>query len=83
MEAAYRRRMGLVGLLYLCRCDWPVMIEPTSTGHAEYCTVHARMERMKIALEPDVNPYACCARDVDGVGSCDIHSAQGVLRKRR
>lgn len=39
-EAAYRRRMYMVGVLSSCICCWPNETELTSTGHHEACPAH-------------------------------------------
>ena len=79
-EIAYQRRAGLIAILHGCWCAWPEVISDTETGHDERCTAHGwLMQRMGVA-QPELSPTQCCARDVDGVGSCDVHKAQGVLR---
>lgn len=75
-EHAYRQRMGIAAALHTCICCWPLEVEPTSTGHSEACPAHGMLGGTMVQLRPG----QCCARDVAGVGSCDMHSAPGALR---
>ena len=78
-EEAYRRRAGMIGALASCICTWPSIIDSsTVTGHSEFCPAHSILTRDDSTVS--LRPEQCCARDVDGKGSCDVHSAQGVLR---
>ena len=48
-EAAYRRRMGMVGVLSCCVCLYPLEMESTQTGHSPFCPAHAMLARRKHA----------------------------------
>lgn len=37
---AFRARAGMQGALAACICSYPVVLEKTSTGHAELCPAH-------------------------------------------
>lgn len=41
MEAAYRLRAGMIGVLQSCICDYPLERYNTSSGHHERCTSQA------------------------------------------
>lgn len=42
-EAAYRARMGIVGILQSCKCEHPFASYKTPTGHAVGCPAHGMM----------------------------------------
>jgi len=39
-ETAYRKRMGMVGVLSVCICAFPVVKEETGTEHSKHCPAH-------------------------------------------
>ncbi len=51
-ELAYRKRMGLVGVLQSCVCTWPLEIdETTGSGHASTCPAHFQLMNRYVAGE--------------------------------
>lgn len=50
LEAAFRRRCGIIGALQSCLCIYPLKLYPTSTQHAEDCPAHhtaLELERLR------------------------------------
>ena len=43
LEAAYRARMGIVGILQSCKCEYPNAFYDTPTRHAVDCPAHGMM----------------------------------------
>lgn len=38
LDAAFRERMGRVGVMSACRCEWPLRVDPDRiSGHAAWC----------------------------------------------
>lgn len=64
LEAAYRRRAGMIGTLHYCICGFPIVDYETSSRHAETCPAHivlvARNDDR--AHELVVDPYGAMCR---------------------
>lgn len=41
LQAAFRKRAGMVGRLLSCVCAYPLKKEPTQSGHHEACPSHS------------------------------------------
>lgn len=51
MDAAFRLRAGMIGVLQSCLCDYPLEAYPTSSGHHAGCPSHALHESIVRAGE--------------------------------